>query len=89
MTIGVMMNPPKFDGSMSWTVFHRQFEAMTDYSGWAAREKVTNLLDILQGQAADILKCPSWSDVRGYHRGAEGPLQGPQAGGNLVFTTHS
>jgi hypothetical protein len=54
VTSGIVMNPPKCDGSVSWTVFHRQFEALADQEGWAGRE-VTHLLAILQGQAADIL----------------------------------
>jgi hypothetical protein len=37
----------KCDGSTSWTVFHKQFEA--------AQEKAKHLLAILLGHAADIL----------------------------------
>jgi hypothetical protein len=49
------MVKPKCDGSTSRTVFHWQFEAVTDYSSWAAQEKATHLLDILLGHTANIL----------------------------------
>jgi hypothetical protein len=46
------VKPPKFDGSASWEVFHRQFEAAADHK-WTSCEKVAHLLTLLQGQAAD------------------------------------
>jgi hypothetical protein len=55
VTSGVVMNPPKCDGSASWTVFHRQFEALADEGGWGGRED-TRLLAILREQAADTLQ---------------------------------
>lgn len=64
----------------------RQFEALADQEGWAGRE-VTHLLAILQGRHPT--KCPSLSDIRGYRRGAEGPLRRPHTGGGLVLITHS
>jgi FtsZ-binding cell division protein ZapB len=38
------VKPRKFDGSTSWVVFHRQFDAAA-----------AHLLSVLQGQAADVL----------------------------------
>jgi hypothetical protein len=46
--------PPKFDGSASWAVSHRQFEAAADHK-WKSSEKAAHLLAALQGQAADVL----------------------------------
>jgi hypothetical protein len=48
------VKPPKFDGSTSWAVFHRQFEAAAIHNDWAPRE-ASHLLSVLQGQAADVL----------------------------------
>jgi hypothetical protein len=49
------VKPPKFDGSTSWAVFHRQFEAAAIHNDWTPREKAARLLSVLQGQATDIL----------------------------------
>jgi hypothetical protein len=49
------VKPPKFDGSTSWVMFHRQFEAAAIHDDWTPREKAAHLLSILQGQAADVL----------------------------------
>lgn len=49
------VKPPKFDGSTSWAVFHRQFEAAASHNNWQPGEKAAHLLSGLQGQAADIL----------------------------------
>jgi hypothetical protein len=45
------VKPPKFDGSTSWAVFHRQFDAAAAHNDWTPREKAAHL----QGQAADVL----------------------------------
>jgi hypothetical protein len=47
--------PRKFEGVTSWTVFHRQFDAATVQNNWTPNEKVSYLLSVLQGQAANIL----------------------------------
>jgi chromosome segregation ATPase len=49
------VKPPKFDGTTSWVVFQRQFDAATIHNDWTPREKEAHLLSVLQGQAADIL----------------------------------
>jgi hypothetical protein len=49
------VKPPKFDGSTSWVVFHRQFDAAAIHNDWTPREKAAHLLSVLQSQAADIL----------------------------------
>jgi hypothetical protein len=49
------VKPPKFDGSTSWTVFHRQFESAAIHNHWTPKEKGAYLLSVLQGKAADIL----------------------------------
>jgi hypothetical protein len=54
-TSAIVVKLPKFDRSMSWTVFHQQFEDMANHNSWRAPEKATNLLTILHGQAANIL----------------------------------
>jgi hypothetical protein len=42
----VMVLPLKFDGSISWTVFHCQFKAVADHNVWAAHEKAMHLFTI-------------------------------------------
>jgi hypothetical protein len=49
------VKPPKFDGSTSWVVFHRQFDSAAIHNDWTPREKAAHLLSVLQGQAADVL----------------------------------
>jgi hypothetical protein len=49
------VKPPKFDGSTSWVVFRRQFDAAAIHNDWTPREKAGHLLSVLQGQAADVL----------------------------------
>jgi gas vesicle protein len=49
------VKPPKFDGSTSWVVFHRQFDAAAIHNVWTPREKAANILSVLQHQAADVL----------------------------------
>jgi hypothetical protein len=49
------VKPPKFDGSTSWVLFHRQFDATATHKDWKPRKKVAHLLSILQGRAADVL----------------------------------
>ncbi|XP_069687229.1 TATA element modulatory factor-like [Periplaneta americana] len=46
---------PKFDGTTSWAIFRRQFEATAAHNGWTPAEKTTQLLTALQGQASEIL----------------------------------
>ena len=47
------VKPQKFDGSTSWAVFHRQFEAAAVQNNWTSNEKAAHLLSVLQGKAAD------------------------------------
>jgi hypothetical protein len=49
------VKPPKFDGSTSWAVFHRQIDAAAAHNDWTPREKAAHLLSVLQGQVADVL----------------------------------
>jgi hypothetical protein len=49
------VKPPKFDGSTSWVVFQRQFEAAVIHNDWTPKEKDAHLLSVLQGQAAHVL----------------------------------
>jgi len=49
------IKPPKFDGAISWAVFHRQFEAAAVQNNWMPSEKAAHLLSVLHGKAADIL----------------------------------
>jgi hypothetical protein len=49
------VKPPKFDGSTSWIVFQRQFDAAAIHNDWTSRENAAHLLSILQGQAAHVL----------------------------------
>ncbi|XP_069705742.1 adventurous-gliding motility protein Z-like [Periplaneta americana] len=46
---------PKFDGTTSWAIFRRQFEATAAHNGWTPAEQTTQLLTALQGQASEIL----------------------------------
>jgi hypothetical protein len=52
------LKPPKFDGTMSWAIFHRQFEAAASNNGWTSCEKSAYLQTVLQRQAADTLQSP-------------------------------
>jgi chromosome segregation ATPase len=47
--------PPTFDGSTSWIVFQRQFDAAAIHNDWTPREKDAHILSVLQGQAAHVL----------------------------------
>jgi hypothetical protein len=49
------VKPPKFDGSTSRVVFHRQFDAAAIHNDCTPREKDAHLLSVLQGLAADAL----------------------------------
>jgi hypothetical protein len=51
----IAVQPPKFDGTASWAVFWRQFEAVAEHNGWTGLEKYTYLITALQGRAADVL----------------------------------
>jgi chromosome segregation ATPase len=53
------VKPPKFDGSTSWAVSHRQFQAAATHNNWQPGEKAAHLLSALQGQAAYILQSSS------------------------------
>jgi hypothetical protein len=70
------VKPPKFDGSTSWVVFHRQFDAAAIHNDWTPREKAAHLL---QGQAADILHSvpaeASYEDIVGALRDRFGDHQ--------------
>jgi hypothetical protein len=63
------VKPPTFDGSTSWAVFHRQFDAAAIHNDWTPGEKNSYLLSVLQGQAADVLHSvpagPSYEDIVG------------------------
>jgi hypothetical protein len=50
------VKPPKFDGTTSWAVFYRQFEAASVLNNWQPNEKAPHHLSVLQGQAADIVR---------------------------------
>jgi hypothetical protein len=45
-TCTFMMQPLKFDGSISWTVFHCQFKAVADHNVWEDHEKAVHLFAI-------------------------------------------
>lgn len=47
------VKPSKFDGSVFWAIFHRQFEGVAFHNSWTSRE-ATHLLAVFQGQAADF-----------------------------------
>lgn len=89
-TSTVMVKPLKFDRSMSWRVFHRQFEAVVDHSGWEAMEKAIHLLAILQGQAANILHSGrAEATCEDNCWDAEESLQRPPAGDGLLGTSQN
>jgi hypothetical protein len=73
------VKPPKFDGSTSWAVFHRQFEAATNHNDWTSHEKAAHLLAVLQRQAADILHSipagATYKDIVGVLKGRYGEHQ--------------
>jgi hypothetical protein len=45
-TCVAMVQPLKFDGSTSWTIFHCQFKTVADHNVWAAHEKAVQLFTI-------------------------------------------
>jgi hypothetical protein len=73
------VKPPKYVGSTSWVVFHRQFEAAAIHNDWTTREKAAHLLSVLQGQAADVLHSvlaeASYEDIVGALRDRFGDHQ--------------
>jgi hypothetical protein len=73
------VKPPKFDGSTSWVVLHRQFDAAATHNDWTPREKAAHLLSVLQGQAADVLHSvpaeASYEDIVGTLRDRFGDHQ--------------
>jgi hypothetical protein len=73
------VKPPKFDGSTSWVVFQRQFEAAAVHNVWTPGEKAAHLLSVLQGQAAQILHSvpaeASYEDIVGALRDRFGDHQ--------------
>jgi hypothetical protein len=74
------VKPPKFDGSKSWAVFHRQFEAAAIHNDWTPRDNAAYLLSVLQGQAADILHSApaeaSYEDIVGALQDRKQPTGG-------------
>jgi hypothetical protein len=44
------VKPPKYDGTTSWAVFHRQFEAAAILNTWQPNEKAAHLLSVLQAK---------------------------------------
>ncbi|KAK3923237.1 Type III pantothenate kinase [Frankliniella fusca] len=49
------LQPPTYDGSSSWEVFERQFTGAADVNGWPLAERGRRLLQVLRGQAADVV----------------------------------
>ncbi|KAK3921826.1 Retrovirus-related Pol polyprotein from transposon 412 [Frankliniella fusca] len=49
------LQPPTYDGSSSWEVFERQFTGAADVNGWPLAERGCRLLQVLRGQAADVV----------------------------------
>uniref|UniRef100_A0A2C9LW08 SAP domain-containing protein n=1 Tax=Biomphalaria glabrata TaxID=6526 RepID=A0A2C9LW08_BIOGL len=53
----VKMKPPVFDGSVSWSIYRRQFEAATKVNKWGSEEeKATALVLALRGKASEVLQ---------------------------------
>jgi hypothetical protein len=73
------VKPPKFDGSTSWVVLQRQFEAAAIHNDWTPGEKAAHLLNVLQGQTAHILHSipagASYEDIVGALRNRFGDHQ--------------
>jgi hypothetical protein len=72
------VKPPKFDGTTSWAVFYRQFEAAAVQNNWQPKEKTAHLLSVLQGQAAIVRTVPAeatYEDITGALRDCFGDHQ--------------
>jgi hypothetical protein len=73
------VKPPKFDGSTSWVVFQRQFDAAAIHNDWTPREKAAHVLSVLQDQAAHVLHSvpavTSYEDIVGALRDRFGDHQ--------------
>jgi hypothetical protein len=50
------VQPPKFDGNISWAVFRRQFENAAEHNCWTHQEKFTYLIIALKGRATNVLQ---------------------------------
>jgi hypothetical protein len=50
-----MAQPPKFDETISWAVFWRQFEIVAEHIHWSHQENLTYLITALKSWAADVL----------------------------------
>lgn len=54
------VKPPIFDGTVSWTVYKRQFEAAAKVNNWRTNEeKATGLMLALRGKATELLQIVS------------------------------
>lgn len=61
------MKQQKFHGSTSWAVFHQKFKTVADHDGWAACEKATHLLAVLQSTfyTVSYLERQKWTSLGG------------------------
>lgn len=55
-TTGHTITPPTYDGSTSWGMYKRQFEAAALSNGWSDVEKATALVIALRGPALELLQ---------------------------------
>jgi hypothetical protein len=53
------VKPPEFNGTVSWSVYKRQFEAAAEANRWTTEEKATALILSLRGQASELLQTVS------------------------------
>ncbi|KAK4881032.1 hypothetical protein RN001_004351 [Aquatica leii] len=51
--------PSNFDGKVSWSTYHKQFEDAGTANGWSNKQKTTSLIVSLRGEALEILQTVS------------------------------
>ncbi|XP_018576721.1 golgin subfamily A member 6-like protein 22 [Anoplophora glabripennis] len=63
---GSPIKPPTYDGTTSWTMYRRQFDAAADANGWDNQEKATALVISLRGAALELLQTMPLDQQRDY-----------------------
>jgi predicted aspartyl protease len=62
----VKLKPPPFDGTTSWSMYKKQFEAAAGANNWDDEGKAVALTLALRGQALQILQTLSVEDQKNY-----------------------
>jgi hypothetical protein len=75
----------KFERSMSWTVYHREFGVVADHNAWAARERA-QIYSPFRRDRPPMSYCRRRCIIPGHCRCSKRPLEKPRVGGGLPAT---